>query len=187
VVERPDDPDTGYLRAEYDVPHCRFEKTSQGFRIFLKNDPLPPSLYQAYGGLLGLLLVALVVVYFIYGLTAACISLAAGAMIMYLALHRSPTRLEVTTDTVIIDGARLSRRDFGTFHINKAWEMADQMYAQLGYSYGLRRFPFGGILDHAQALEIATALNQHLRTAPRTRDEQQPAPEQLRNARPTDF
>ena len=48
-------------------------------------------------------------------------------------------------------------------------------------------FGFGGALPEAQALEVAAALNQHLRQSPMEGDEQQLSPDALRNTRPTDF
>jgi len=99
------------------------------------------------------------------------------------------TEIEVTRDAVIIDGKAYRRRDFGGFNINKTFQPANTRgtFAELGFTYGMQSFGFGGALLEEQAQEVASALNTHLRLAAREGDEQQPSAEQLRSSRPSDF
>ena len=59
--------------------------------------------------------------------------------------------------------------------------------AVLGYSYGLRSFPFGGAWPEREAYEVAIALNAYLRNTPVAGAEEQLSATELRNARSSDF
>jgi TPR repeat protein len=170
----------GFVRAEYGVPHCKYETTPEGFKITYNK--MSFDLIKTYeeamakGNLIGMLL----------GLVLILI---AGIVNLF-----NPTVIEVNKEAVIIKGKRYNRRDFSGFNVEKSvnvprsgWSR-DGVIATLGYTYGVRSFGIGGAWDHSQAQEVASALNQLLQATPMVGDEYQPSPEQLREAaRPTDF
>jgi len=155
-----------FVEAEYGVPHCKFERTPEGFKVHFNKTSLHVNKVVGTGN--PLLMV---------GGGIAALTQKAG----------SGTNIEVTRDAVIIDGKRLARKDFGHFGIGKGWEVQGYTTSVLSYQYGRRSFDFGGAWKQAEATEVASALNDHLRATPMAGDEDQLSPEQLRASRPTDF
>jgi hypothetical protein len=167
----------GFAIANYDVPHCDFTKTAEGFIVSFNQAKLgvhkgmadlsqPKGVGQAVGSLIGI------------------------AAIGAFRAAQGGTIVEVTRDAVIIDGKKMARRDFGNFHISHTLNgspLADGSVAVLGYSFGRQSFEFGGAWPAHEANEVASALNSHLRLTPDAASEQRASPETLRAARPTDF
>jgi hypothetical protein len=152
------------IKAQYLVPHCKFEKTLDGFIVSFKQISLSVHRMADGGGpgaILGL-------VCLIFGGIKA-------------------TKIEVTKDWVIIDEAKLKRTDFGQFCINHTLKIKgnENTLAQLGYHYGNRKFGFGGGWDEGQAAEVASALNLHLAAVPT--GEARVSAERLRAVQPAEF
>jgi TPR repeat protein len=174
----------GFVRAEYDVPHCKYEATPEGFKITFSKMPL--ELVQGYEETLGKGNGLAV----LFGMLFAAVIM----LITWIVKLFNPTVVEVNKEAVIINGKRYNRQDFSGFNVAKSMNVPKSgwsnngVVATLGYTYGVRSFEFGGAWDKGQALEVASALNQHLQTTPMVGDEYRPSPEQLREAaRPTDF
>lgn len=135
------------------------------------------------------------------------------AVVIRLGLVVLATRsdIEVTRASVIIDRKVLSRRDFGHFNVGGTSTQSGKVIgpnpalqaggsigaalshlsflgAQIGYSYGLRTFCFGGNWSAGEATEVASALNIHLQKVPKEGDESTPPAELLQQAgRPQAF
>ena len=169
----------GYAVADWGVPHCNYEKTDTGFIVTFNKTHVgfhgaidsasqPRNAVGAVGSLAAL-----------------------SAIGVAWAVHKSTggTRIEVTGDAVIINDKKMSRDDFGGFNVDHTFKggNASQAVATLGYQFGNRTFPFGGAWVEKQAAEVASSLNSHLRSTPRTGDEMAASPEMLRASRPTDF
>jgi hypothetical protein len=189
VKTKPQGP--GYEKAEYDVPHCKFERTANGFRVFYNKPTSAMGCLAAAVMVIGGLVVGIGLGVFLESVIAGFVGLGIMIAIGVAVLKSNPTRIEVTPDAVIIDGSRLNRRDFSHFSVGGVTEKGTQKLGQrnkIGYQYGLRSFSFGGEWPVAQATEIANALNQHLKQIPRTSNEEQTSPDKLRAAaNPTDF
>jgi hypothetical protein len=169
----------GFVKASYDVPHCKYEETEEGFIVtfnkagksmhrVLNQTSQKQSGMQAVGSLIALSVVGTV---------------------RLAQMAGEGTRIEVTRDAVIIDGKKMSRDDFGNFHVSSTYNGAhlEGAVATLGYQFGSRSFEFGGTWDERQANEVAASLNHHLRRTPRAGEENRASPASLRAARPTDF
>ena len=76
------------------------------------------------------------------------------------------TKIEVTKDAVIINRKKFRRADFGGFNVDHTLKGKDGTIAVLGYKFGRSYFPFGGAWPEGEAMEVASALNDHLRSAP---------------------
>ena len=170
-----------FVEADYSVPHTQFNRTADGFTVTYKNTPLwfykivhmDMSHAKGLGALFALLFVYLP-------------GLIIGGIIFAIF---GRTTIVVTADTITIDKKILRRADFAHFSVNQTYKSPkdENTVAVLGYSYGSRSFPFGGIFKDGDAHEVASALNRHLRLTPEAGDELQTSPEALRAARPTDF
>ena len=97
------------------------------------------------------------------------------------------TKIEVTKDAVIINRKKFRRADFGGFNVDHTLKGKDGTIAVLGYKFGRSYFPFGGTWPEGEAMEVASALNDHLRSAPVAGEEKQMFAAQLRTARLSDF
>ena len=177
--DRAADAEADFVKAEYGVPHCNFERTPEGFRVTFNRAGLgshavvsglsnPSGGAAAVGSLVGLVAVG-----------AFALAKKAG----------KGTTIEVTRRAVIIDDKKMTRRDFVQFSVAKTWKAGNRAdtLAVLGYQYGSRSFEFGGAWDEGQAAEVASSLNHELRMVPMEGDEERKSPEALRAARPTDF
>ncbi|TWB09327.1 hypothetical protein FBZ89_14211 [Nitrospirillum amazonense] len=173
------DKDSGFVEASYEVPYCKFQHTPEGFIVSFNAPPLGfhkvlhATSTAKSGGQAATALVALA------GIGAFRLAQKGG----------KGTVIEVTRDAVIIDGKKMRRGDFGSFHVSSTYKgnHLDSNVAVLGYSYGSQSFEFGGAWGERQANEVASSLNTHLRAAPLAGDETRASPEALRAARPTDF
>ena len=176
IVEAPRGKKSDFAQANYDVPHCHFQKTSDGFIVTFNKSKLgvhralnsatqTKGAAQSVGILIGLA--------------------AVGAA----RLAQGDTRIEVTGEAVIIDGKKMSRYDFGQFHVASSYKGAhrEDAVATLGYTFGSQSFEFGGAWPERQATEVASSLNHHLRKTPIDGEQSRATPEVLRTARPTDF
>jgi len=86
-------------------------------------------------------------------------------------------KIEVTPDTINVNGAKLRREDFGGFYAGDG-----DRVAFLHYTYGLREYSVAGLWPRRRGEEVAAALNLYLR-ATKGGDGQ----ETLRQNRSTDF
>jgi hypothetical protein len=168
---------TPYWAAEKGIPHCRFERTPEGFKAAINDS-------DGVGGaamFLMLTVLAVGILSLIYGSTTALLVIfTAGSAMAYFCAKRPPTRIEVTRDAVIVDKTYLKKSDFRSFNLSSK--------TTLGCEYGLRSFGLRGQWKPHEAEEIAAALNMHLLITPiTTGTTSQPAPEDLRRSRPTDF
>lgn len=172
---------SGHAPADYGVPHVRkFNRTEDGFTVSFNR--LPVGFAKATASLadnnkgLAAALMGLVLL-LIGGIVALSYKLFGG------------TNIEVTKDTIDVNGKKLARADFGGFSIGSTYQIPgqEQTLAVLSYAYGNQSFPFGGAWTEKEAAEVASALNLHLRRTPKPGDETRMPPEQLRAARPTDF
>jgi hypothetical protein len=184
---RPKISGDGYIQADYTIPHCKFDETAEGFKVSFRRLPAVLSVEFAQrkaqtdggGGLfvmIGVLIGTLFALLF--------------GMCAWLWLLYRPTTIEVTKEAVIINGEKYRRGDFGTFHLDHTRQLhgKDEPIAVIAYTYGNRKFTFGGAWKESEAMRFLSSLNQRLRVAPKVGDEHQPAPEQLRStAQPTDF
>jgi hypothetical protein len=166
----------GYGVADFGVPHCRFEPTAGGgFNVTLRNN-----YYSRVGCLFAFLTVpALGILYYFFGgaSTSFLVILTVTVAVVFFSFYRAPSRIEVTSDTITINGTRLERDHFGNFHVHGR--------QQLGYQHGLRNYWLPGSWTNVEVTEIASALNAHLVFAPAPKP--QPSPRDLRQNRPTDF
>jgi hypothetical protein len=169
----------GFVEANYDVPHCQFKRTDEGFIVTFNRTSVGihkgiSSTGRQQSGLEAVASLAVLA-----GAGAAALAQKTGA----------GTTIEVTANAVIIDNKKMRRAQFGHFSVGKVWTL--QGYAEplavLSYSYGNQSFEFGGAWFQHQATEVASSLNQHLRDAADAGDEHNPSPDLLRAARPTDF
>jgi hypothetical protein len=167
----------GYGVADFGVPHCRYERTPAGFTVTLRNNN-----YGASGCLLSMLTVpALGILYYFFGglSTLFLVILTITVAAIYFSYYRVPSRIEVATDTITINGTRHERDHFGSFNVRAR--------KQLGYQYGLRNYWLAGDWTDLEVTEIASALNAHISIAPASAAPQ-PSPDDLRNRRrPSDF
>lgn len=180
--------------ANYDVPHCKFERTDDGGFIVR---------YQGWSALATLLLPFA----FIGALIIAIIAAANGGgfigFIVFLGgagygafklvkMLVPPTEIQVTPEFVIINNKKMRREDFG--HFNQFGSQTVQTGKQtttlhsLGYQFGSQSFQIRGAWSNERQIsEVASSLNSHLQRAPQRGDEMRASPEALRAARPTDF
>lgn len=183
-------PHQHFEKPEY-VPHCRVTKTPEGFVISFNT--LNGSDVAGVLGCGGSALLAIFGVYIIgrigvyqYSSDSAWghvefVGLVAIGVMIFMGLRR--TRVELTPRAIIIAGKILDREHFGNFFVSGLGG------DELAYQYGGRSFNFGGPWGgwhKREVAEVAVALNGLLR-ATAVASEHQPAPEQLRSARPTDF
>jgi hypothetical protein len=183
---------TRYEQAEYGVPHCKFERTTHGFKVSFNKATSGRISWAVLTGFPGIPIAMLVL-----GLAIGGFGVFMGVVLpivgIVLLLKCNETKIEVTPDAIIIDNAILSRKDFVSFSVGGTTEQKGRRPSvearTIGYTYGLRSFSFGGVWKNpGEAEEVANALNAHLRNTPRAGDAAQPSPEVLRIlARPTDF
>jgi hypothetical protein len=167
----------GFAVANYDVPHCDFTKTEEGFIVKFNRAKL--GIHKGMAGLSQP-----------QGAGQAVGSLVGMAVLGAVRAAQGGSTIEVTRDAVIIDGKKMSRYDFGSFNISHSFggsPIVDRSVAVLGYSFGNQSFEFGGAWPENQANEVASSLNDHLRRTPMVGDDHRPSPEALRQTRPTDF
>lgn len=182
------------VEANYGVPHCKFESTDDGgFKVQ----------YRGWGVLATLLTPVLIIAILIVSIIVAA---SGGGFIGFVIAMAGccfgsyklwevlipPTKIEVTPEFVIIDNKKMRRGEFG--HFNQFSSQTIQTgktsttLHTLGYQFGNQSFPIrGSWLNDRQVSEVASALNSHLKSAPRLGDELRASPEALRAARPTDF
>jgi hypothetical protein len=167
--------------ADYGVPHAKFAKTKYGFSVtFIRSSE---AFYRtthvvagskASGGVALIFYAIMILFLFIL-------------LLWYGIESFLKTVITVDSENVTIGGKKMARRDFGSFNVAHSISGPQGEIGVLGYTFGRRALPFGGVWDHGQAQEVASALNDHLRSTPMAGDEHSPSPEALRTARPTDF
>ncbi len=169
--------------ADYGVPHTNFTSTPDGFKVVFSRSS--EGFYKATHGLKqmkgGSSPVAAI---------ATIIAMTFGLFFIlawYGIESFRKTVIIVDQTSVKINGNTMSRSDFGNITVDHSLTNDAGEVAVLGYQFGRRTFPFGGVWDKGQAQEVASALNSHLRSTPLAGDEHNPSPEALRVARPTDF
>jgi hypothetical protein len=164
---------TDFAVANYDVPHCTYKETEEGFTVEFKKTSL--QVRKAMSNLSQ------------QTKLAPMVGAAIGTGIIAAFSAKGGSRIEVTHEAVIVDGKKMARHDFVHFHISHTWKGAtlERGLAVLGYKFGNQSFEFGGAWPEEHATEVASSLNTHLKRAPRIGDEA--SPEMLRAARPTDF
>jgi hypothetical protein len=165
------------IAAEYGVPHCKFQRTPEGFTVSFNQ--LPEWLQKLMAMSSGKE----------SGLVGALMGLFICLPAMIFNANFGGTKIEVTPELVVIDGKKLNRKDFGGFLIKYTLKLhgKEETLAVLGFSYGARSFSFGGCWPEGIAAEVAAALNRHLRITPQAGNETSVSPEELRAARPSDF
>jgi hypothetical protein len=184
-------PGVGVVRADFTVPHTAFTPTADGFivefskmplwiRKFLASLSVPTG--QGQTAVVGL----------IQQLVGLAFSLVIWTIALVYWIAKTAigigTRIEVSRDKIKIDSKTFDRSAFGGFLIGKGFQASSgESLVVLNYQYGARSFPFGGAWEIDKANEVASALNTQLRLSPKAGDESQPAPEQLRSARPNEF
>jgi hypothetical protein len=181
-------PKTPYEQAEHGIPHCQFERTKEGLKVSFKRMPklfLIGTIVSIF-----VLILPVAILLFIDSFKAFLLILAAVGAGCFFYIKLPPTRIEITPDAVIINGKILNRQDFGSFSFS-IWTFQQKTsttnFGVLEYTYGRRTFTFGGLWGEREAVEVASALNDHLRMTPQAGNDHNPQPEQLRAARPTDF
>lgn len=155
------------VQANWDVPHCKIEETSDGFKIRLRRFRAPSPLTTLafgvwlFGGIVGLSIASPLIGGF--G-TLVLFVIWVG---LFLMLAWVTTNIEVTKDAVIIDGKRLIRDDFGGFRKYSSMTAKNKTWDRLGYSYGTQTFPFGGMWNNLKSAEFVSGLNRRLARTPR--------------------
>jgi hypothetical protein len=176
VVVAPPKPKSDFAVPNYDVPHVTFNRTPDGFTVYFKKAKISTHRVLSKSSNPK-------------GATDATAALLAMGIAGAIHLGQAGTNIEVNREAVIIDGKKMSRRDFGGFHISKTWQGAhiENSLAVLGYTFGSQSYEFGGGWDERKGNEVASSLNRHLKETPMIGDETAVTPEGLRGARPTDF
>jgi len=165
----------GFAVANYDVPHCEFKRTADGFIIKFNKASL--DLHQSMSK---------------HWSPANAGQSAFGSAVVGVkalgSLTQKPTVIEVTREVVTIDGKKMRRDDFGNFFVGSSLrgQHRSKTVAVLGYQFGNQSFEFGGAWDENEAEEVASALNTQLRRLLPI-DEAQVSPQALRDHRPQDF
>jgi hypothetical protein len=193
-----------FEEAQWGIPHCKYEKTPEGFKVnYVTPRKFNPAMI-ALGSVAGLVLAVLSIA---FGIAAGANtdSVLVGFLVFFGLLGggfyftirkivgRIHTSIEVTRNAVIIDNKKLRREDFGSFNIGHTVNLPGtattlgQSSAVLGYRYGSQNFEFGGTWLKSQAEEFVSSLNKKIRRTAAEGDESSPSPEALRAARPTDF
>ena len=169
--------------ADYGVPHAKYVATPDGFTVTFSKMSEPfynvthawKNMKHTGGPLvaiafIAMMIVLLFIVILVYGIECFF-----------------KTTITVDRETVKINGKSMARSDFGNFVVDHSLTGDEGEVAVLGYQFGRKTMPFGGVWGHSQAQEVASALNTHLRRAPMVGDEHSPSSEALRAARPSDF
>ena len=185
------------VQANYNIPHCTYEQTPEGFKVQFSKPPIPSK-----GKVAGYQIMAYVLagMSLFMGISTAMSSgggaglgtgiglFAVGCVIgVFLYNMEVKTIIEVTKDAVIINGMRLSRADFSHFNVDHSLTFGGKQGVVLGYRYGNVSSAYGGLWDEGQGNDFTNALNRHLRRVPMAGDEDRVSPDMLRAARPTDF
>lgn len=179
----------GYEEAETGVPHGKFERTSNGFKVTIKRSASVGST----GGFLVLLAGSplFLALFCIDPVNANTVKWQGGEIFAFIAVPvilplaywlSRPNRIEVTSDAISINKKRFRREHFHGFQTFSRIGAASERI--LGYMYGNTRHVLPGVWSHLEVEEMAAALNERLR---RAGTGPQPVPENLRNTRPTDF
>jgi len=186
-----------YEEADWSIPYCDFESTPDGFKVKFSRPRSVSTGWMLVGyGLALLVAFGSFILGFAVGIQeeslVAGIAVVAGSFFIgtgtLIAIYDRKTHsvIEVTPDSIIVDGKRLKRSAFSNFSIAHT-RGKDGIGAVLGYGYGKRNFEFGGIWKTSDATEFLSSLNSRVRLVPRESEENRPSPELLRAARPTDF
>ena len=165
-----------FEHAEYGVPYCHFQRTDTGFVVSFKRMPTIVGVF-----LICLLLIDIFFVPLVFLFSSAATGwflLVLSVALMILCANIGHTQIVVNREAVIIGSRTLNRQAFGSF---------GTAGKQLTYSYGLRTFSLDGLWGIDQAIEVAHALNMHLRNTPKAGDEQQLGPSVLRDVRSADY
>lgn len=175
----------GRNEADYGVPHAKFEKTDGGFKVSFVRSSAP--LYAVTHGFSSLQsgngspFAAIILIF-------VMIALMFVVLLWFGIESFFKTVITVDRDSVTIGRKRMSRDDFHKFNVDHSISgIGPTQVAVLGYTFGRRGFEFGGVWDHGEAQEVASALNYHLGVAPKAGDEHQLSPEQLRDNRVYEF
>lgn len=166
------------LKAEYGIPHCTYTPTPDGFECSYKRLPVGIAKLLAAGGGKDTGAIAALMVLLIGGIAALLYWIFGG------------TKIIVTRTEVIINGKRLSLRDFGGFHVHHTVKLSgkEDALGVIGCRFGLRSFSFGGAFEEGQAQEVSAALNMHWRRVTEAGQGARVSAEALRTtARPADF
>jgi hypothetical protein len=168
--------------ADRGVPHAKYEKLEHGFKVtFVRSSETfyratrEATSMQSSGGLAGLLFFAMIIMFFIF------------VILWYGIESFLKTVIVVDRESITIGGKRMPREDFGPFNVEKTLSGKDGENAILGYGFGRRSFAFGGVWEHGEATQVASALNYHLRATPMVGDEHNPSPEDLQRDRPQKY
>jgi hypothetical protein len=193
-----------FEEAQWGIPHCKYERTSEGFKVNYTT-PRPFKASTIALGSIGGVVLAIAAIVGGIAIGSSTNSLGVGLFAFFAILcggfffgvrglvGKIHTNIEVTRDAIIIDNKKLRRADFGNFVIARTIGLPGtsgsfaQTTAILGYQYGSQSFEFGGMWGDGQADEFVSALNKKMRVTAAASDERNPSPEALRVARPTDF
>lgn len=197
--------ESGYKAIDAGVPHARYTATRDGCVVQLYN-AAPMSAWVAFVTVMGYLAMAawfisddrrhlgLATIFFPNtDLNALLVMGTLVCFIFYLILVRAPTRIEFTPEAIVLDAVQLRRSELKSFVLGEkapTGKDSSTFTRRLCYVYGGRTFEFGGhYSSEPKALDVATALNRVLRETASSNPgiQQQPSPEELRNARPSDF
>lgn len=159
-------------RPDHSVPHCRYTKTDDGFKVSFRKMPAifkatilqtmdnqsrTPQGRNSPG------------VAFVIGQAVNLIVKLLVAISYWLWLLAFPTRIEVTADTVMVAGKKMARPAFGGFSIVGTQQTLDvtgrtlEEAVTLGYQYGNRTEKFGGPWKQYQANDVVRSLNALIR------------------------
>jgi hypothetical protein len=171
----------GHVVAQYGVPYCNFTKTDEGFFVTFRRIPLWFNSLDPANIRGSVVLSMLKIVPMLFVLPFA-----------FFLIYFRPYRIDVTKETVALNGTKYKRADFGGF-------MAIQSIASRGgldttkhgqkipnvvltYSYGQARKDWGGMWPQDKAMEFVNSFNAVLKQMPMTGSEHAPSPDQLRDA-----
>lgn len=144
----------GYGVPNFGVPHCRYEQTETGFKVTINSGP------QMNGCIISLLLLGVPgVIFFLitFSWTSFDILVMLTITAAYYFLYNEPHRIELTRDTVIINGVPLELKFLARFMV-----LQRGRHSKLQYQYGGQHYGFSGDWDAMAATETASALNNHL-------------------------
>jgi hypothetical protein len=139
------------------VPHGLFCATENGFtyRFYstqMSFSTIPADITKEAGGEgAGVFLVFLFLAIYLF-----CVP--------FIFLFRSifPAVIHVDNESIVVDGRRMRRIDFGFFKICRTKTVEDAKVAVLGYTFDNQSHTFGGYWDELEASEVVTALNRKL-------------------------
>jgi len=136
--------DVGHKVYSYNNPfsncHCKYQQTLDGFIISYRNQEFDQVI--AYNIDYGIGMIASIVL-FVPSIVKAFF----------------PSKIEVNTQFVVIEGKQFKREEFDGFVIARTYKSRYRTVAELGYKEGARIVAFGGAWNEKEANFVASTLN----------------------------